>query len=301
MLMLCNETALADWRERVELLAAPKMANLQAMSGRVESYSDWWQSIKAKNEGPDFHRHGSVAVVSVQGVLEHHYSIASYLYDSDSYNGIAAKVTAAAADQSIDHIVLQVHSPGGSHMGCHECADAVWQARQSKRVTAVVDYEAASAAYYIASQATSIVGLGSGWVGSIGTQIVMHSMARMYEKMGIDVELIRAAVSPLKNQGHPIEPISDAARQERQGWVDRCADEFISAVARGRGVTAEDVKKRFGRGAMVFMSDALRVGMVDSVGRLGDVVQAQKLSKITQKMRSESHYSDADVAAINSL
>lgn len=286
MLMLCNQTALESWRERAELSARPRMAQLQSIAGNIESYSDWWKGIKSKNEGGDFERHGSTAIVSVQGVLEHHYSVWSYIFDSDCYSGIAASVNAAAEDSSIEHIVLQVHSPGGVHHGCPECADAVWNARQRKRVTAVVDFEAASAAYYIASQATSIIGLQSGWVGSIGTQIMIHSMSRMYKEMGIDAELIRAADSPNKNLGHPAEPISDEARAERQRWVDQCASQFISAVARGRGVTEDAVKSRFGRGAMIFMDQALKVGMVDAIGRIGDLDLSKKANENKQKMRN---------------
>lgn len=300
MLMLANQSALDVWRERVELSAQPKMAQLQALAGRVESYSSWWRDVKAKNEGGEFDRAGSAAIISVQGVLEHHYSVMSYIFDSDCYTGIAAKVKAAAEDSSIDHIVLQVHSPGGVHFGCPECAEAVWNARQVKRVTAVVDYEAASAAYFIASQATQIVGIQSGWVGSIGTQIMMYSMSKMYEKMGIDAKLIRAESSPKKNLGHPVEPLSDEAIAERQKWVNNCADQFISAVARGRGRNVQDVRQNFGQGAMVFMDEALRLGMIDSIGRIGDAVGYQKQAKMPQKPRNQRSDSSLDAIAIES-
>lgn len=238
----------------------------------VTSLGQWWDSIKSQAEGCEFQRTGSVAVIPIQGALEYHYSLWSWYYDSDCYKGIIAKVTEAANDNSIDTIVLNVHSPGGVHHGCPECAQAIWDARQKKEVIACVDYEAASAGYFLASQATRIVGLESGWVGSIGTQILLYSAAKMYQNEGFDIEVIRAAVSPDKNLGIAYEPISDAARKERQGWVDYCASSFIAAVARGRGVDEKTVKTKFGQGKMLFMPQAMELGMVDSLGCLDQTI-----------------------------
>jgi signal peptide peptidase SppA len=275
--LLVNQTAFQNWLEKAALTAQLRSRQIsdfssQISDSQVSSLGEWWDRIKSQAEGSEFQRAGSTAIVNVQGALEYHYSIWSWFYDSDSYKGIAAKVRAAAMDEDIDRIVLNVHSPGGVHHGCPECAQAVFDARSVKEVVAVVDYEAASAGYYIASQATRIVGLTSGWVGSIGTQIMLYSTKRMYEQDGIDIEVIRAAQSPNKNLGIPYEPISDAARQERQGWVDRCAADFVAAVARGRGINDKQVLDKFGQGKMFFMSEAKQLGMVDSFGNLDQVL-----------------------------
>jgi signal peptide peptidase SppA len=292
-MLLVNQSAFENWLQKANVNASLRMQQLAhpeslASSNHVSSLGEWWDRIKSQSEGPEFQRSGSTAVISVQGALEHHYSIWSWYYDSDCYKGIAAKVKAAAADEDIDRIVLDVHSPGGVHHGCPECAQAVMEARASKEVIAVVDFEAASAGYYISSQATRIVGLKSGWVGSIGTQILLYSMKKMYDEEGIDIEVIRAAVSPNKNLGISYEPISDAARAERQSWVDTCAGDFVAAVAKGRGVDEATVKETFGQGKMFFMPEAKRLGMVDSFGTLESVLaEKRKTSSSTNKARSQ--------------
>lgn len=276
-MLLVNQTAFENWLQRSRTTSQVRMAQLQSMQGeRVGSFRDWFEPIKNRAEGSEFDRVGSVAVIRVQGPLSYHYDIWSWMYESSSYKGIVSKVRAAADDNSIDRIVLDVHSPGGVHMGCPEAADAVYEARASKEVISVVDFEAASAGYYIASQATRIVGLKSGWVGSIGSQILLHSASRMYEKEGIDIEVIRSDVSPDKNLGIPFEPISDEARKERQGWVDQAGKEFVAAVARGRGMSEDAVLNKFGKGKMTFMEQAKSLGMVDDFGDLRSVLQSVK-------------------------
>mgnify|MGYP000870215140 CR=1 FL=1 len=292
-MLLVNQSAFESWLQRANVNASlrqQQLASPESLLGgsKVKSLGEWWERIKSQAEGCEFQRAGSTAVINIQGALEYHYSIWSWYYDSDCYKGIAAKVKAAAADDDVERIVLNVHSPGGVHHGCPECAAAIFDARSSKEVVAVVDYEAASAGYYLASQATRIVGLKSGWVGSIGTQILLYSMKKAYNEEGIDIEVIRAAVSPNKNLGIAYEPISDAARAERQGWVDTCAGDFVAAVAKGRGVDEATVKETFGQGKMFFMPEAKRLGMVDSFGNLESVpAEKRKTSTTNGKSRSQ--------------
>lgn len=271
-MMLVNESSFSRWLETAQTSAPLRLATFQQ---HVTSAGEWWSRIRAAGESKDFHRIGSDAFINIEGALSHRFTFLSWIYESDCYVGITNKVRAAAADPDIGRIVLQVNSPGGIHHGCPEAADAIWAARQVKEVIAIIDPEAASAAYYLASQSTRIVGLRSGWVGSLGTQILLYSQHRMLAEAGIDIEVIRAAVSPNKNLGIPYEPISDAARAERQGWVDQCAAEFVSAVARGRGVTEDHVREHFGQGSMIFMPEAMRRGMVDGIGGVQSLISGR--------------------------
>lgn len=270
-MLLASEAAMENWLPRARQTAQLRimeMARGVASSG-VQSgiYGEWWDRIKSMAEGAEFKRHGSTAVVDIAGALGYKYSIWSYLYDSACYKGIQAKVNAAANDASIDRIVLYIDSPGGDHQGCPETGEAIWQARQTgKEVIAYVDPEAASAGYWMASQANKIYIMGeSAWVGSLGSQVLLYSMSKYYSEAGIDLEVLRASISPAKNLGHPYEPISDEARKERQSWVDMAGNMFVDAVARGRGIDRAKVLDRFGQGRMFFAPEAMERGMIDEI------------------------------------
>lgn len=75
---------------------------------------------------------------------------------------------AALNDPSISEIVLDINSGGGAAVGCKELADYIFQSRQTKPITAIVNYSAYSAAYFIASACSKIVVSQTSGVGSIG-------------------------------------------------------------------------------------------------------------------------------------
>jgi capsid assembly protease len=164
---------------------------------------------------------------------------------------------------------------------------------------AVVDPEAASAGYWLASQANRIVALKSGWVGSLGSQAMVYSMKRMYDEEGIDIEVLRADISPKKNQGIPYEAITDEARKERQGWVDMAGNQFVEHVMRGRGKTRDEVLKNFGQGAMFFAEDAISRGMVDTIGNLQSELAVESVSSPAERMSNRNRIASSLRARLN--
>ena len=264
-LLLVNQDCFSDRMARKSHEIQSRLASRSSVSSSGE---DWFDKVKLEGECGTFERRGNVAVVKIVGALDYHYSFWSWLFDSSCYMGIMNAVTAAANDASINKIVLYLDSCGGGFHGCEECADVIFAARDSKEVVAVVDPEAASAGYWMASQANRIVCLKSGWLGSIGSQVGLTSYYRMFQEAGIDKELIRAAISPDKNLGAQFEPISDRARAERQRWADYAGEVFISHVERGRGKTRKEILDNYGKGQMYFAPEALTRGMIDSIGNL---------------------------------
>jgi ClpP class serine protease len=75
--------------------------------------------------------------------------------DSD-YSQIRANVCRALADPNAKTVDLVIDSPGGSVLGLPETADAIRAANHVKPVRAFVTGIAASAAYWLASQASTI-------------------------------------------------------------------------------------------------------------------------------------------------
>src|ERR1700688_3793028 len=75
--------------------------------------------------------------------------------DSD-YSEIRAHVRRALADPNVKTIDLFVDSPGGSVLGLPETADVIHAANKIKPVRTFVTGIAASAAYWLGSQGSSI-------------------------------------------------------------------------------------------------------------------------------------------------
>lgn len=218
-------------------------------------------------------RAGAVAILPLQGVLRQKGSTFMDMLFGDggpSTERFAANIRRLAADESVGTIVLDVHSPGGEVFGTQEAADAVFEARQQKQIVAVVNSLAASAAYWIASQADEIWASSSSLTGSIGVFAMHEDISEMAEKVGVKVTLISAG--KFKTEGNEFEPLTDEAKAAIQSIVDGHYAQFVNAVARGRGVKAADVRGGMGQGRVVGAKDAVALGMADKVGTLRDAL-----------------------------
>ncbi len=174
------------------------------------------------------------------------------------------------ADPSIGAIVLDVDSPGGTVAGTVETAAAVRAAAAVKPVVAVANTLAASAAYWIASQARELVVVPSGDVGSIGVMTAHVDASRLYERLGIAVTVVKS--DRYKGEGLDFGPLDDDARAHLQSRVDAMHAAFVSAVAEGRRVPEKRVRESFGQGRVVAAAAAVERGMADRVATIDDVV-----------------------------
>src|SRR5690606_37146136 len=137
-------------------------------------------------------RRGSIAVVPVRGMIEHRSSFFSEFLGGASIEALRAALRAALADPEVAAIVLDIDSPGGTVAGITELAAELRAARSVKPIYAVANTLAASAAYWLASQATEVVATPSATVGSIGVLVVHLDQSRALDQAGITPTIIAA-------------------------------------------------------------------------------------------------------------
>ena len=176
---------------------------------------------------------------------------------------LSATFAQAVADPSVGSILLRIDSPGGGVYGVAEMADQIFKARGKKPIVAVADSMAASAAYWIASAADEIVVTPGGEVGSIGVFAAHEDISRHLDAEGVGVTLISAG--KYKVEGSPFEPLGEEARAALQSRVNDYYSLFVRAVAKGRGVSVDDVRGGFGEGRVVGAQQAVKLGMADRV------------------------------------
>jgi signal peptide peptidase SppA len=160
----------------------------------------------------------------------------------------------------------------------------MYEMRGKKAQIAQVNDLAASAAYWLASQADEIVSIPSGTAGSIGVFTVHQDLSEALAKEGIKVDVIRAG--KYKVEGNPFEPLSDEGRAFIQARVDEAYSSFVKDVARGRGVNVSDVKGGYGQGRALSAKDALTAGLIDRIGTMEDTF-SRVLGKGHSTMRAE--------------
>jgi capsid assembly protease len=179
---------------------------------------------------------------------------------------LQASLRAAVANRDVGSILLLVNSPGGTVYGCEETAAAVRSAAAVKPTVAMVSSLAASAAFFIISGSSEIVIGPSAEAGSIGVFGVHVDESRALDAQGMTVTVVSAGEH--KVDGMPFAPLSDPARAEMEGSVNRYYTAFVNTVALGRRVPPGVVRSRwqarvYGAAASVDLGLADRVGTID--------------------------------------
>lgn len=179
--------------------------------------------------------YGNVAVVKIHGVIDKVISD----FDMECYGGcdlqdIDNALAQAANDPRITHVVLDIHSPGGSVVGVKETAARIAALRATKEVHAYVAGMACSAGYYLASQADIISAGESAVVGSIGVYIAVLDASRWYAEEGLEVQVLKAG--EYKTMGAQWRALTDKEREYLQASVDACYADFKAAVTALRSV-----------------------------------------------------------------
>lgn len=236
------------------------------------------EQIRASLEGPEpelasryGNTRGGVAVIPLQGMITPKGSLLSMLFGGGGgLMGFRQALREAVSNDDIETIVLNVDSPGGRVDLVPETAADVREAKEIKPVIAVANTMAASAAYWIASQATELVVSTSGEVGSIGVFLVHEEWSEYDKNLGIGTTIIRAG--RYKAEGNPFEPLTEEAKENFQFEVDEIYDMFIDDVAKGRGVAASKVRTGMGEGRMASAQRATGMGMADRVDTLEGVI-----------------------------
>jgi signal peptide peptidase SppA len=211
---------------------------------------------------------GGVAVLRLKGVITPAPSLLSLIFGfgGGGLMGFRDQLRQAQADESIKSILIDVDSPGGLTDLVPETAAEIRNA--TKPTVAIANVDAASAAYWLASQADELVVTPSGMVGSIGVFTMHEDWSGFNAQMGVKPTYVSAG--RFKVEGNPDAPLSDDAKAAMQGMVDHFYDLFTADVALGRGVSQEAVQEGFGEGRMAVASEALELGMVDRIETFED-------------------------------
>ncbi len=174
-------------------------------------------------------------------------------------------------DPSIKAVVLRIDSPGGAVAPSQEIYEEVRKAVVKKKIVVSMGSIAASGGYYIASPATRIIANPGTLTGSIGVIMEIPNFQGLMNKLGIKTEVVKSGRH--KDIASVFRSIGKEEREILQGVLDNVHEQFIKAVAEGRKMLREDVKK-IADGRIFTGEQALAAGLVDELGNLEDAVKA---------------------------
>ncbi len=147
-------------------------------------------------------------------------------------------------------------------------ANEIRRVRGTKPVVAHVGGLCASACYWLAASAESVVTDKTGLIGSVGALIRYVEMEGIMTRLGANVVEVIAEQSPNKRLSRD----SEEGLAELQAIVNDGAEMFISGLVANRGVTRETIIESYGQGLVFAAGEALRRGLVDRISSLEDVL-----------------------------
>lgn len=181
-------------------------------------------------------------------------------------------------DPLVKAIVLRVDSPGGGVAPSQEIYEEVRKAVAKKKIVVSMGSLAASGGYYISAPASRIVANPGTLTGSIGVIMEIPNLEGLMNKVGVKTEVIKSGRH--KDIASAFRGIGREEREILQGVLDDVHDQFIKAVAEGRKMVPDQVKK-LADGRIFTGKQAVGMGLVDELGNLEDAIKvAAKLSGI---------------------
>ncbi len=201
-----------------------------------------------------------IAVVPIKGIIT----------DSEP---IVSQLVKFKKDKRIKAIILRIDSPGGGLGPSQEIYREIRKTIKTKKVIASMGSLAASGGYYTASAANKIVANPGTITGSIGVIVQYIELEELFKKIGVRLEVLKSG--EFKDIGFPHRKLSKRDKEMITGLITDIQKQFVSAVAKGRGLSVEHVQE-VADGRILTGAKAKELGLVDLLGNFQDAVDLTK-------------------------
>lgn len=170
-----------------------------------------------------------------------------------------------ADDSSVKAIIIHLNTPGGGAAASEEIYREVRRIRdeKKKKIIASIETVGASGGYYIASACNKIYADQASIVGSIGVIMEWYNYGDLLHWAKLKEEVI--AAGKYKDTGDPTRELTPDERAYLQEMADNMHQQFIEAVASGRGLKVDDVKA-IATGRVWTGTQALPMKLIDELG-----------------------------------
>jgi len=234
--------------------------------------------------GEDVTSFGNVAVIPVTGVLLIESGEESFFEQTLTSKHIVELIEDAAEDDTIDAIVFEINSPGGSPVATDEIAQAV--KRAGKPTVAVIREVGASGAYWVATATDHIIANRmsvTGSIGVIGSYLEFADLLTRY-----NVTYRRLVAGKYKDLESPYKEMTPEEQALVQTQLDALHAIFIDEVSANRNLSREHVSE-LATGYVYLGQEAVDLGLVDE---LGDMETARVY--LEQKLNTTVEFNEFD-------
>ena len=186
---------------------------------------------------------------------------------------VAKTLQKLETDPSVQVVLLDIDSSGGTVNGTPELANAVRHLSKHKFVYAYSAGLACSAAYWVASQCDGIYAAPSSRVGSVGVILPVVDSKEAYAQKGLHMDVF--AAGKYKSTGMSGTSLSEEQRELLQQQVESTWEDFKTAVTRRRRTIAPEHLE----GQTFTGTQARDFGLVDACADNLEAVQRKLIAR----------------------
>lgn len=257
---LINDT---KYKDEILTLLAEKVEVKDVKDLNLMSFEKYAQSKLMDQQNIANAKGANIAVIIAEGGI-------AVNGDGIASTKLTKLIREARNDKDIKTIVLRVNSPGGSALASEEIWREVKLANDEKKVIISMGDVAASGGYYIAAPGYKIFAEENTITGSIGVfGMIPYAGKAAEDKLGLTFD--RVATNKFAAPMSLFKKLTPEEFAIVQDEVDYIYDEFLGRVSEGRGLSKEQVNV-VARGRVWTGRDALRVGLVDTIGGVKDAI-----------------------------
>ena len=221
----------------------------------------------------------NIAVLPIEGTILPYYGLADFdLVITPEV--VEAFMDAAEDEPSIDAVMIEVNSPGGTPVASQRIAERFRDS--SLPVVGLIGDIGASGGYMVAAASDVLIASAMSNVGSIGVNMSYVEESEKNDEEGLTY--VQLTTGQYKDIGSPNRPITEDEREKLQADLDIVHKQFISIISDYRNLSVEAVEA-VADGATMPGARALDAGLVDSLG--GRAEAKEVLAGITGKSSTE--------------
>ncbi|MHC5057139.1 MAG: signal peptide peptidase SppA [Planctomycetota bacterium] len=208
-----------------------------------------------------------VAVVPVTGLI---FSGSGPGLSGGTAEWVVDALEAAAEDETVKAVILEVDSPGGTITGADLIHRQVELTREGGvKVVAFFRNVAASGGYYVAAPADRIVAYPTALTGSLGVILQTFNVEGLFKKLGVEAVTVKSG--EMKDMGSLFRAPTDEEKAVLQSIADEAYERFVGVVAKGRGMSVEEAKA-LADGRILTAKQAEAAKLVDKLGYFDDAI-----------------------------
>lgn len=232
-------------------------------------------AISAPGVGP------GVGIVRINGLIQFGKGGDGSFGLQSGSEAVLQRIDNLQRDKRIKAIVVRINSPGGTVAATQEIFIKILKLRKKNiPIVASMGDIAASGGYYVASACNYIIANYGTLTGSIGVITVSPNLKGLFEKLGIQLNVIKSGKFKDILSSH--RDIDIEEREMLQKMVDSLYKKFIKDVSLGRNIAIADIEPH-ADGRIFNGEGAKEAKLIDAVGTMEDAIAyARKEAKLPE-------------------